>query len=560
VGSLSVVISHLQYADDTLCIGEASVENLWALKGILRGFEMASGLKVNFWKSCLMGVNVSLAFLESACNFLNCRSGSIPFKYLGLPIGANPKSESTWEPLVNHLRAKLFSWRNKHISLGGRIVMLNAVLNAIPIFYLSFLKLPQKVWKKIVRIQREFLWGGVKGGKKINWLKWSVVCKDRRNGGLGVRDIRFVNLSLLTKWRWRLLSPDRALWKDVLVAKYGNHILNNVSLLPFRSSSLDSSWWKNLIALEKVISSRNWFVEAVGRKVGNGMSTPFWTTNWIGDNSLAVTFPRLFLLSNQKESLVSDVMEVVEGMRHWNFIWRRNLFMWEEELVTRLREIVESAVFSLGSDSWNWLPDSEGIFSVKSSYILLSSELLTDLVVDGDLLVALNHIWESPAPSKVIAFSWQLLYDRVPTRRNLESRGLMLVDTPWECLGCVGKVETSLHLFLHCPCAMRVWCEVFKWIGVQIVIPPSLHMLLELIRGAARNTKLRNGYMLIWHTTLWCIWKARNNSIFSTNTFLPMVIVDGVKVLSWKWSLVRLKTLPCLFYEWSWDPGDCFLR
>jgi hypothetical protein len=48
VGSLPVVISHLQYADDTLCIGEASVENLWALKGILRGFEMASGLKVNF--------------------------------------------------------------------------------------------------------------------------------------------------------------------------------------------------------------------------------------------------------------------------------------------------------------------------------------------------------------------------------------------------------------------------------------------------------------------------------------------------------------------------------
>jgi hypothetical protein len=41
-------VSLLQYADDTLCIGEASVENLWALKAVLRGFEMASGLKVNF--------------------------------------------------------------------------------------------------------------------------------------------------------------------------------------------------------------------------------------------------------------------------------------------------------------------------------------------------------------------------------------------------------------------------------------------------------------------------------------------------------------------------------
>jgi hypothetical protein len=61
VGSNPMVISHLQYADDTLCIGEASVENLWALKAILRGFELASGLKVNFWKSGLMGLMFPLA-------------------------------------------------------------------------------------------------------------------------------------------------------------------------------------------------------------------------------------------------------------------------------------------------------------------------------------------------------------------------------------------------------------------------------------------------------------------------------------------------------------------
>jgi hypothetical protein len=46
--------------------------------------------------------------------------------------------------------------------------MINAVLNAIPIFHLSFLKMQTKVWKKVVRIQREFLWGGAKGGKRIN--------------------------------------------------------------------------------------------------------------------------------------------------------------------------------------------------------------------------------------------------------------------------------------------------------------------------------------------------------------------------------------------------------
>jgi hypothetical protein len=134
-----------------------------------------------------------------ASSFLNCRLGSLPFKYLGLPIGANPNCEATWDPLIDHIKKRLFSWRNKFISFGGRIVLINSVLNAIPIFHLSFLKLPNKVWKKIVKIQREFLWGGVKGGKKICWVKWETVCKEKCKGGLGVRDVKIVNLSLLTK-------------------------------------------------------------------------------------------------------------------------------------------------------------------------------------------------------------------------------------------------------------------------------------------------------------------------------------------------------------------------
>jgi hypothetical protein len=55
IGRNSVVISNLQYADDTLCIGEPSVENLWAIKAIFRGFEMVSGLKVNFFEKWSYG-------------------------------------------------------------------------------------------------------------------------------------------------------------------------------------------------------------------------------------------------------------------------------------------------------------------------------------------------------------------------------------------------------------------------------------------------------------------------------------------------------------------------
>ena len=136
VGHNGLVISHLQYADDTLCIGEASVENLWTLKALLRGFEMVSGLKINFFKSGLIGINVSGDFMEMACDFLNCNQGALPFKYLGLPIGVSSNSLSTWEPLLEQLKNRLNVWGNKYVSLGGRIVLLNSVLNSIPIFYL----------------------------------------------------------------------------------------------------------------------------------------------------------------------------------------------------------------------------------------------------------------------------------------------------------------------------------------------------------------------------------------------------------------------------------------
>jgi len=155
-GSGCLVVSHLQYADDTLCIGKPIVENLWAMRALLRGFEMVSGLKINFFKSSLIGVNGASDFMDMACNFLNCSEGSIPFKYLDLPVGADSRSMSTWEPLVKSISGKLNSWGYKYINFGGRIVLLNSVLNAIPIFYLSFLKMPVQVWKKIVRIQREF--------------------------------------------------------------------------------------------------------------------------------------------------------------------------------------------------------------------------------------------------------------------------------------------------------------------------------------------------------------------------------------------------------------------
>jgi hypothetical protein len=306
IGDNGLCISHLQYADDTLFIGEATTENLWVMKAILRGFEMVSGLKVNFWKSNIMGVNVPHEFMTVASTFLNCRVNSIPFKYLGLPIGANPRRATTWEPLITSLRNRLGAWGNKYVSLGGRIVLLNSVLNAIPIFYLTYMKMPVHVWKSIRRIQRDFLWGGTRRGSKMSWVKWDVVCLPKNKGGLGVRDVRVVNISLLAKWRWRLLTNDFAVWKEVIKGKYGDSAVGRTVIVEECIPWYASLWWKDVCSIGTNLNN-NWFAQNVVKKLGNGTNTSFWKDTWVGNLSLKDRFPRLFSISTQQEATVAEL-------------------------------------------------------------------------------------------------------------------------------------------------------------------------------------------------------------------------------------------------------------
>lgn len=95
VGKHKEPVSILQYADDTIFFGEATMENVRVLKAILRGFELASGFKINFAKSRFGAVSVSNQWCLEAAQFLNCSMLSLPFSYLGIPIGANPRRRET---------------------------------------------------------------------------------------------------------------------------------------------------------------------------------------------------------------------------------------------------------------------------------------------------------------------------------------------------------------------------------------------------------------------------------------------------------------------------------
>lgn len=145
VGSSGLVVSHLQYVDYMIILDDTTIDNLWTIKTIHCGFELTSGLRVKFSKSSSIRVNSDQTFLDLTYEFLYYKKDSLPFKYLGLPVGSNPRLAAMWEHLVNLLSRMLLSWKHMYVSLGGRVILLNYILNSIPIFFLYFLKMFVKV-------------------------------------------------------------------------------------------------------------------------------------------------------------------------------------------------------------------------------------------------------------------------------------------------------------------------------------------------------------------------------------------------------------------------------
>lgn len=165
-----LMVSHLQFADDTLILCEKSWANIRALRATLLIFEELSGLKVNFSKSLLVGVNVPGSWLSEASLVLNCKVGTIPFLYLELPIGGNASQLVFWKPLLNRINTRLLGWKSKHLSLVGRLVLLKSVLSYLPVYALSFFKDPSGIVSSIESIFNNKFLGGRADHRKIIWV------------------------------------------------------------------------------------------------------------------------------------------------------------------------------------------------------------------------------------------------------------------------------------------------------------------------------------------------------------------------------------------------------
>lgn len=132
---------------------------------------------------------------------------------------------------------------------------------AMPIYWLSIFRMPNKVKKRIEQLCRKFLWfGGSTVRKKISLAAWKLVCTGKEQGGLGITNLATRNKALLGKWLWRYYNPDETgLWKIIILSRYKNRV----------NSQYFSPFWKEIYKLKTI------FDLGINKIVENGKNTFF---------------------------------------------------------------------------------------------------------------------------------------------------------------------------------------------------------------------------------------------------------------------------------------------
>ncbi|KAL4296842.1 hypothetical protein GQ457_12G018520 [Hibiscus cannabinus] len=245
IGKNAFEVSHLQFADDLILFCGASETQVRNVFRILKGFELAAGLKLNLKKTKLIGINMDKQKIDYWASLVKCQRDDFPCQYLGLPLGAKKNSLCLWDPIVDKFKTKLAGWKVKNLSFAGRVTLIKSVLNSLPVYYMSIFPMPAAVNSKISSLVARFLWGSM-DNKSIHWIRWEDLVLPKSCGGLGLISFKTKNRALLNKWLWRFGVEKNSLWRKVINAKYGE---DPYSMLPSNVRKTNKTWvWRNIVS------------------------------------------------------------------------------------------------------------------------------------------------------------------------------------------------------------------------------------------------------------------------------------------------------------------------
>ncbi|GJS94082.1 putative reverse transcriptase domain, reverse transcriptase zinc-binding domain protein [Tanacetum coccineum] len=270
-----IKLTHLCFADDLIIFSHGDLKYVKVIKSALEEFSRISGLKPSMEKSLIFFGNVPDPIKASILDIMPFSIGTLPIKYLGVPLISSRLSKQHCIPLIDKVNMRLQNWKNKTLFFVGRLQLIKSVISSLQVYWSSVFILPKFVYYEIEKLMRGFLWSHGDSQRGKAKMKWKDVCSLKEQGGLGIKSLKLWNVALMSKHIWNIVSKKDSLW-----VKW----VNSYRLIDRRAKERnfwdipvmnDVCWgWK------KILLNRDLVRDHIVTRIGNGKDTSVWFDGW----------------------------------------------------------------------------------------------------------------------------------------------------------------------------------------------------------------------------------------------------------------------------------------
>ena len=184
--------------------------NIWT---ILCEYEMAFGQKMNKEKTSLFfSKNTTMEVQDSIKRLFKAQVIKQHEQYLGLPSLVSKGKKKAFNKIKDQVGKKIAGWKGKLLSYAGRETLIKAIAQATLTYSMSCFKLSDSLCKELEAMISRFWWGQKKDERKLPLIAWDKLCRPKADEGMGFKDLKAFNLSLLAKQGWRLLQNQNTLF------------------------------------------------------------------------------------------------------------------------------------------------------------------------------------------------------------------------------------------------------------------------------------------------------------------------------------------------------------
>jgi ribonuclease HI len=301
---------------------------------------------------------------------------------------------------------------------------------------------------------------------------------------------------------------------QILKAKYHH----DTSIWRAKPNKPKSAFWSAILKVKPLLVSASLY------QIVDGNSS-VWSSPWFA--SWETIYANL-VLQQQPFVYPAQVKDLwIPGHKTWNTNLINSLFNPETANAILQTPIINAN----GEDTLIWKLTPTGQFSSKSAYKHCFNNLQLPQrqrpkIVPPQVISLLKQVWQDKqmAP-RVQTFAWRLLRKALSTGKRASRYSKHINEN---CSRC-GNLEDEMHMLFLCPFSKAAWYS-FPWFIKTEFIAEHHPSVPEMIQALLTSQHPQINVTMLY-TFLWCLWKARNNSLFCRKVSWPYQIYAAANAI-----------------------------